>query len=79
MEIYRTQSIFPSSVIQTRDVSGFQMMEGLYYANTSVPRHSHEQAVFCIALKGRCAEIYRSEVREYHPQYSFFPRMKLTR
>ncbi len=67
MEMSLTQSIFPSRVIKTRDVSGFQMMEGLYYANTSVPRHSHEQAVFCIALKGRCAEIYGSEVREYQP------------
>src|SRR5439155_17213883 len=67
MEIYRTQSIFPSSVIQTRDVSGFQMMEGLYYANTKVATHSHEQAVFCLALKGRCAEVYGSEVREYQP------------
>ena len=67
MEMSLTQSIFPSRVIKTRDVSGFQMMEELYYANTSVPRHSHEQAVFCIALKGRCAEIYGSEVREYQP------------
>ena len=67
MEIYRKQSIFPSSVIQTRDVSGFQMMEGLYYANTKVPTHSHEQAVFCLALKGRCSEVFGSEVREYQP------------
>src|SRR5437870_12995110 len=67
MEICRTQSIFPSSVIQTRDVSGFQMMEGLYYANTKVATHSHEQAVFCLALKGRCAEVYGSDVWEYQP------------
>ncbi len=67
MEIYHAQSIFPSSVIQTRDVSGFQMMEGLYYANTKVPTHSHDQAVFCIALKGRCSEVYGSEVRDYQP------------
>src|SRR2546430_10693969 len=67
MEMSLTQSVFPSSVIKTRYVSGFQMMEGLYYANTSVPRHSHEQAVFCIDLKGRCAEVYGSEVREYQP------------
>jgi AraC family transcriptional regulator len=43
------------------------MMEGLYYANTKVPTHSHEQAVFCIALKGRCSEVYGSEVRDYQP------------
>jgi AraC family transcriptional regulator len=67
MEICHTQSIFPSSVIQTRDVSGFQMMEALYYANTKVSTHSHEQAVFCLALKGRCAEVYGSEVRDYRP------------
>ena len=67
METYLTQSVFPSSVIRTRNVSGFQMMEGLYYANTKVPRHSHEQAVFCIALKGCCAEVYGREVREYRP------------
>src|SRR5438874_11350778 len=67
METYFTQSVFPSSVIRTRNVSGFQMMEGLYYANTKVTRHSHEQAVFCIALNGRCAEVYGREVREYQP------------
>jgi len=43
------------------------MMEGLYYANTKVPTHSHEQAVFCIALKGRCSEVYGNEVRDYQP------------
>ena len=31
MKMSLTQSVFPSSVIKTRDVSGFQMMEGLYY------------------------------------------------
>ena len=67
MEMSVTQSVFPSSVIRTRDVSGFLMMEGLYSANTKVPRHSHEQAVFCIALKGSCAEVYGNEVREYQP------------
>lgn len=67
METCLIQSIFPDSVIKTRDVSGFQMMDGLYYANTKVPRHSHQQAVFCIALKGCCAEIYGSQVREYQP------------
>src|SRR6266481_2674772 len=67
LEMSLTQSVFPSSVIKTRDVSGFQMMEGLYYANTKVPKHSHVQAVFCIALKGRCAEVYGSQVRDYQP------------
>jgi len=67
MKICQTQSIFPSSVIQTQHVSGLHMMERLYYANTKVPTHSHEQAVFCIALKGRCAETYGTEVREYQP------------
>lgn len=67
MEMSHTQSIFPSSVIKTREVSGFQMIEGLYAANTKVPKHSHEQAVFCIALKGTCAEVYGSELREYQP------------
>jgi AraC family transcriptional regulator len=67
METYLAQSVLPSSVIRTRNVSGFQMMEGLYDPNTKVPRHSHEQAVFCIALKGCCAEVYGSGVREYQP------------
>src|SRR6266513_1974639 len=67
METYLAQSVLPSSVIRTRNVSAFQMMEGLYHPNTNVPRHSHEQAVFCIALKGRCTEMYGREVREYQP------------
>jgi len=72
METCQTQSIFPGSIIRTQRVSGFHMMDVLYYANTKVPAHSHDQAVFCLALKGRCAETYGAEVREYQPTTSQF-------
>ena len=60
--------------LKTREVAGFVMSENLYSPETKVPKHSHEQANFCMALKGACNEVYRNAIREYHPfTLDFFP------
>jgi len=42
--------------------------------NQKVAKHSHENAFFCMALQGVCAENYRREVRVYEPSaLSFLP------
>lgn len=65
MDLTIRQSPFGGRVIKTRELSGLRLVDGVYSAKTKVPGHSHEQAVFCIALKGKCSEVYASKVREY--------------
>ena len=65
MEMSDPQSILSSSVIRTRDVSGFRLSENLYSPKTKLPTHVHEQALLWIALKGHCNEVYAGKVREH--------------
>ena len=65
MNLTIRQSPFGGRVIKTREVSGLRLVDGVYSAKTKVPGHSHEQAVFCIALNGACNEVYASKIREY--------------
>ena len=52
-------------LLSERAVSGLHLTDGIYFANTRVPNHSHECAVFCIALKGACRELFAGRVRHY--------------
>ena len=65
MKISDTQSILSSSMIRTREVSGFRLMEHLYSAKTKLPVHVHEQALLWIAMKGHCNEVYAGKVRQH--------------
>ena len=65
MDLSIRQSPFWGHVIRTREFSGLRLVEGVYSGKTKVPRHSHQQAVFCIALNGVCNEAYASKLREY--------------
>jgi AraC family transcriptional regulator len=65
MKIGDTQSILSSSMIRTREVSGFRLMEHLYSPKTKLPVHVHEQSLLWIAMKGHCSEIYAGKVRQH--------------
>jgi AraC family transcriptional regulator len=65
MDLSIGQSPFWGQVIKTREFSGLRLVEGVYSEKTRVPRHSHRQAVFCIALNGVCNEAYASKLRRY--------------
>jgi AraC family transcriptional regulator len=65
MEINIPESPFGGRVIKAREFSGLRLVDGVYTAKTKVPNHSHEQAVFCIALKGACSETFAGKLREY--------------
>jgi len=65
MDLSIVESPFGGRVIKMREFSGLRLVDGVYSANTRVPSHSHQQAVFCIALKGACSELYAGKVREY--------------
>jgi AraC family transcriptional regulator len=59
------ESPFGGTVIKARQFSGLRLVDGVYSAKTKVPSHAHEQALFCIALKGTCDEVYAGKVRNY--------------
>jgi AraC family transcriptional regulator len=65
MEMRIDESPFGGEVIKARKLSGLHLVDGVYSARTKVPNHSHEQAVFCIALKGTCRELFAGKHREY--------------
>jgi len=65
MDLSIRESPFGGRVISSREFSGLRLVDGVYAAETRIPSHSHQQAVFCIALKGKCNEIYAGKVREY--------------
>lgn len=49
------------------EFSDFGLVESDYPSNTEVAAHAHEQASFCVALKGGCTEVYAAKKREYTP------------
>ena len=60
-----TESPYGGSVIKAYDLSGLRLVDGVYAVSTKVPSQAHEQAVFCIALKGLCKEVYAGKIRNY--------------
>jgi AraC family transcriptional regulator len=65
MDLSIKESPFGGRVIRSREFSGLRLVDGVYPAKTKVPKHSHQQAVFCIALKGMCSEMFAGKVRNY--------------
>jgi AraC family transcriptional regulator len=59
------ESPYGGTVIKAREFSGLRLVDGVYSAGARVPNHAHEQAVFCVALKGACNESYAGNVRSY--------------
>lgn len=52
-------------IIKTREFAGVRLTDRIYSANTRVPRHSHQDAVFCVGLTGMCSEVFAGQVRRY--------------
>jgi len=65
MNITIPESPYGGTVLKEQEFCGLRLVDGIYTANTRVPLHAHEQAVFCIALKGECHESYGGRVRSY--------------
>ena len=65
MEVSVRETTFGRTVLKTREVSGLRLVDSVYAAKTTVPSHSHEQAVFCVALTGICNEAYAGTTRTY--------------
>lgn len=65
MELNLHTNFSGGRLLGEREVSGLRLADGLYFANTKIPNHSHEHPVFCIALKGACRELFAGRVRHY--------------
>jgi AraC family transcriptional regulator len=65
MDMSIAESPFGGRVIKAQEFSGLRLVDGVYSAQTKVPTHSHQKAVFCIALKGACSETFVGKIREY--------------
>jgi hypothetical protein len=51
MDLGNRESPFGGSVLKTREVSGLHLADGVYSANTTVPSHAHQQALFLYRLE----------------------------
>jgi thioredoxin reductase len=47
------------------EFAGLRLVDRVYSAHTKVPKHSHQGAVFCVGLTGRCSEVFAGKVRQY--------------
>ena len=65
MELRIQESLSGGRIIKSHEVAGLRLVEGVYSAKTKVPKHSHQHAVFCVALTGMCNEVFAGKVRQY--------------
>jgi AraC family transcriptional regulator len=59
------ESAFRGQIIKACEFAGLRLIDGVYSAKTKVPTHSHQNAVFCVALRGVCSEVFAGKVRQY--------------
>ena len=65
MELTVQERPFRGHLIKTREIAGIRLVDGVFSAKTKVPKHSHQYAVFCVALTGMCSEVFAGKVRQY--------------
>jgi len=65
MELTVQERPFRGHIIKTCEFAGLRLVDGVYSANTKVPKHSHQYAVFCVGLTGMCSEVFAGKVRQY--------------
>jgi AraC family transcriptional regulator len=74
MEFTFSDTKLDGVTFKQHEVSCFTLKELDYSPGVQIPKHTHEQANFCMAIKGGCTEIYGSKAREYTPfSLSYLP------
>jgi hypothetical protein len=56
-----------SEVVRQKKVGDCVLEECWYSPGLRVPKHNHETANFCIALRGACSERFGASTRDYKP------------
>lgn len=59
------EALLSGHIIRACKFDGLHLIDGVYSAKTSVPRHAHQYAVFCIGLTGLCNEFFAGKLRQY--------------
>lgn len=54
---------FYGDVLRSANIAGSQFTETIYYPDTTIPKHSHESAYFCLVLQGNYMETYENKNR----------------
>jgi|SRR5687767_2182655 len=68
------KDFFAAKILKCRKVSGFTLIETLYPARLTLPKHSHERASFSLVLKGGFTEKYGNKIRQCEPsKVIYFP------
>jgi AraC family transcriptional regulator len=65
MELRAADTHFLRTASFSRNVHGLFLSECRYAPGARIPRHSHENASFCLALQGGCTETFGGKRREY--------------
>lgn len=60
------------SDLKSCNVAGLMLAERTYAPGFRTPRHSHENAFFCLILQGRSTETYSTRTRECNPHTLLF-------
>ena len=56
MELKLRAGMFYGSAVDSRNITGFNIIESAYDTHAVIPRHSHELANLCVVLNGRYTE-----------------------
>jgi AraC family transcriptional regulator len=54
-------------ILDSRKVGGLTVTENTYAPSLSLPKHTHEQACFCLVLQGRYTETYQQTTLDCEP------------
>jgi len=69
-----SQGNFFGEVVNSRRVSDFILNETVYVPGASVPRHSHQNAYFCLVRQGSYTEAYGERTRACGPStFAYHP------
>lgn len=60
------------SSLQSRKVAAFELSERFYPPFFETPAHTHDNALFCLVLKGNYTEIHGRSTRECAPRTALF-------
>ncbi len=72
MEYPASSSKLFGKSLQSRKVAAFSLSERFYPPHFKTPEHTHDNALFCLVLKGNYTETFGRERRECTPRTALF-------
>ena len=72
MDMSHLPSNHYGKIIASREVGGLTVTENTYVPRLRLPKHTHEQACFCLVLQGRYTETYQQTTLTCEPRSLIF-------